>query len=67
MSHTQACTHFHQFTGEVAGAAPDEVIHVGDTAEEDVAGAAAAGIRPLLIDRDGGGDISSLEQIVEHL
>ena len=38
----------------VAGAAPDEVIHVGDTAEEDVAGAAAAGIRPLLIDRDGG-------------
>ncbi|HEX5894319.1 MAG TPA: HAD-IA family hydrolase, partial [Solirubrobacterales bacterium] len=51
----------------VAGAAPDEVIHVGDTAEEDVAGAAAAGIRALLIDRDGGGDISSLEQIVEHL
>jgi putative hydrolase of the HAD superfamily len=51
----------------VAGAASDEVIHVGDTAEEDLAGAAAAGIRALLIDRDGGGDISSLEQIVEHL
>jgi putative hydrolase of the HAD superfamily len=51
----------------VAGAAPDEVIHVGDTVEEDVAGAAAAGIRALLIDRNGGGDISSLEQIVEHL
>jgi putative hydrolase of the HAD superfamily len=51
----------------VARAAPDEVIHVGDTAEEDLAGAAAAGIRALLIDRDGGGDISSLEQIVEHL
>jgi putative hydrolase of the HAD superfamily len=51
----------------IAGAAPDQAIHVGDTAEEDVAGAAAAGIRALLIDRDGGGDISSLEQIVEHL
>ena len=51
----------------VAGAAPNQVIHVGDTAEEDVVGAAAAGIRALLIDRDGGGDISSLEQIVEHL
>lgn len=51
----------------VAGAAPGEVIHVGDTVEEDIAGAAAAGIRALRIDRDGGGDISSLEQIVEHL
>ncbi len=30
-------------------------------------GLRAAGIRALLIDRDGGGDISSLEEIVEHL
>ena len=39
---------------ELAGCEPEEVLHVGDTAEEDVAGARAAGIRPLLIDRDGG-------------
>jgi putative hydrolase of the HAD superfamily len=53
---------------ELAGCEPDEALHVGDTAEEDVAGARAAGIRPLLIDRGGGGgDISSLEEIGEHL
>jgi putative hydrolase of the HAD superfamily len=53
---------------ELAGCAPDQALHVGDTPEEDVAGARAAGIRPLLIDRDGGaGDISSLEQIDQHL
>jgi putative hydrolase of the HAD superfamily len=53
---------------ELAGCRPEEALHVGDTPEEDVAGARAAGIRPLLIDRDGGeGDISSLEQIGEHL
>ena len=41
---------------------------MGDTPEEDIEGAWAAGIRPLLIDRDGnGGDISSLRQIREHL
>ena len=52
---------------ELVGAAPGETLHVGDTAEEDVRGATAAGIRALLIDRGGGGDISSLEEIVEHL
>jgi putative hydrolase of the HAD superfamily len=53
---------------ELAGCEPAEALHVGDTPEEDVAGARAAGIRPLLIDRDGGaGEISSLEQIREHL
>jgi putative hydrolase of the HAD superfamily len=53
---------------ELARCAPDEALHVGDTAEEDVAGARAAGIRPLLIDRDGGdGDITSLEEIDQHL
>ena len=50
------------------GCRGDEALHVGDTPEEDVAGARAAGIRPLLIDRDGsGGDISSLEEIDQHL
>ena len=53
---------------ELAGCEAGEALHVGDTAEEDVAGARAAGIRPLLIDRDGsGGDISSLREIDQHL
>ena len=47
---------------------PDEALHVGDTPEEDVAGARAAGIRSLLIARDGKrGEISSLSEIREHL
>ncbi len=53
---------------ELAGCRADEALHVGDTADEDVAGAGAAGIRSLLIDRDGGdGDIASLGEIDQHL
>jgi putative hydrolase of the HAD superfamily len=52
---------------ELAGCEPGQALHVGDTAAEDVEGAAAAGIRGLLIDRDGHGDIASLNQISEHL
>ena len=52
---------------EMAGCKADEAVHVGDTAEEDVEGAGAAGIRVLLLDRDGGGDISSLEEVAEAL
>jgi putative hydrolase of the HAD superfamily len=52
---------------EVAGCAADEALHVGDTPTEDVEGAKAAGIRALLIDRDGGGDIESLHAIRHHL
>ena len=52
---------------EIAGVAPEDALHVGDTAGEDVAAARAAGIRVLLIDRDGGGDITSLTEIEEHL
>lgn len=36
---------------ELAGAAPAEAIHVGDSVEHDVAGARAAGIEPLLLVR----------------
>ena len=58
-----------------AGCDPAEALHVGDTPDEDVQGAAAAGIRSLLISRDGAvpngaGEavvISSLAEIVEHL
>jgi putative hydrolase of the HAD superfamily len=37
---------------ELAGAAPHEAWHVGDTVEADVAGARAAGLTPVLIDRE---------------
>jgi putative hydrolase of the HAD superfamily len=39
----------------VAGAGPDEAVHVGDTVEADVAGARAAGLRALHLDRSGAG------------
>jgi putative hydrolase of the HAD superfamily len=49
---------------EVAGTSADEALHVGDSSEEDVRGASAAGIRALLIDRSGrGGDIASLAEL----
>lgn len=38
----------------LAGAVPRDAVHVGDSVEEDVAGARAAGIEPVLISRDGG-------------
>jgi putative hydrolase of the HAD superfamily len=36
-----------------AGAAPSDVLHVGDSLDKDVAGARAARIRPVLLCRDG--------------
>lgn len=48
---------------EIAGCAPGEALHVGDTPEEDLAGARAAGIPALLLDREGGGAISSLADL----
>ena len=47
----------------LAGAEAGEAIHVGDTIDEDVEGARAAGIRALHLDRGGGGDISSLTEV----
>jgi putative hydrolase of the HAD superfamily len=38
---------------ELAGAAPAEALHVGDSLENDVAGARAAGVRAVLVDRAG--------------
>jgi putative hydrolase of the HAD superfamily len=56
---------------EVAGAAPEEALAVGDTPEEDLAGAEAAGIRALLLDRGQRGQsplvVSSLGEISDHL
>ena len=37
----------------LAGTAPGDALHVGDSLAEDVAGARAFGIRPLLLRRDG--------------
>jgi 2-haloalkanoic acid dehalogenase type II len=52
---------------ELAGCGPEAALHVGDTAEEDVEGARAAGIEALLLDREGGGDIGSLEEIAARV
>jgi putative hydrolase of the HAD superfamily len=38
---------------EIAGVDADHAIHVGDSVEEDVRGARAAGIEPVLLRRDG--------------
>jgi putative hydrolase of the HAD superfamily len=52
---------------ELAGCRAEEAVHVGDTPEEDVAGARAAGIPALLLAREGGGDIASLAELPERL
>jgi putative hydrolase of the HAD superfamily len=52
---------------ELCGCPPGEALHVGDTPAEDAAGAEAAGIRCLLIDRDGGADIRSLAEVADRL
>ncbi len=51
----------------LAGCEASEALHVGDTPVEDGDGARAAGVPVLLIDREGGADISSLAEIEEHL
>jgi putative hydrolase of the HAD superfamily len=38
---------------ELAGAGPDEVVHVGDSLDNDVAGARSAGLRAILLQRNG--------------
>jgi putative hydrolase of the HAD superfamily len=52
---------------ELAGCEPARALHIGDTETEDRAGAAAAGIDSLLLDRDGGAEIASLEEIAGRL
>lgn len=50
---------------EKLGVSPEETVHVGDNPIDDVEGAEAAGIRPVLIDRTGGlpNSISSLHDL----
>jgi putative hydrolase of the HAD superfamily len=51
---------------ELVGARPSETWHVGDTPEADVEGARAAGLRPVLIARDGaeGADVRTLDELI---
>jgi putative hydrolase of the HAD superfamily len=62
-------------TLERLGAAPDEVIHIGDSPLEDYEGAEAAGITPVLVDRGGAfamngyrsvGNLAELLTLVDH-
>jgi putative hydrolase of the HAD superfamily len=52
-----------------AGCEPGEAVHVGDSEENDLAGARAAGIRAVLLRRPGAGDgeISSLAELAAVL
>jgi putative hydrolase of the HAD superfamily len=47
----------------LAGASPDQAIHVGDGLDEDVAGARIAGIEPVLIRRGTGPPVSGVRTI----
>jgi HAD superfamily hydrolase (TIGR01549 family) len=51
----------------LAGAAPDQAVHVGDSPAEDVAGALACGIRPVLLRRDGGPAAGDGVQVIASL
>ena len=48
---------------EMAGAVPEDSMHVGDSLEEDVAGARAAGIDAVLVLRDGGAPVPGVRTI----
>jgi putative hydrolase of the HAD superfamily len=53
----------------LAGVAPERALHVGDSLENDVAGARAVGMRAVLIARDGVGpgaaDVTSIRVLTE--
>lgn len=50
----------------LAECAPGEALHVGDTADEDLVGATAAGIPSMLVVRESGGDVPPAEATVIH-
>jgi putative hydrolase of the HAD superfamily len=49
--------------GRARAIEPGEAIHVGDSLDEDVAGARAAGIEPVLVRRDGGEPVPGVRTI----
>ena len=48
---------------DIAGAGPDEAIHVGDSVENDIAGGRAAGLRAVLVDRSGAPALAGVETV----
>ena len=52
---------------ERAGARPENAVHVGDQLTSDVAGAANAGIAPVLLDRDGNHRSYTAQPRIEEL
>lgn len=50
---------------ELAGVAPQEAVHVGDSPENDLAGARAAGVRGVLLARQGGGPPGAIRSLAE--
>jgi|SRR5918993_1085952 putative hydrolase of the HAD superfamily len=51
----------------VAGASPDQVVHVGNDPVSDVRGASSCGIDAVLIDREGGLDVPEAMTILPDL
>lgn len=51
----------------LAGARPDEALHVGDSVDADVAGARAAGVAPVLIARGAAADVPPGVPVIESL
>jgi putative hydrolase of the HAD superfamily len=45
-------SHIFNYALDAVGVSAEEVVHVGDTYEADIAGAQGVGIRPILLDRD---------------
>lgn len=66
-------SHIFNYTLAAIGISAEAVVHVGDTYEADIVGAKNAGIRPILIDRDGtqagrwGETIQSLAELPQLL
>ncbi|HEX6387895.1 MAG TPA: HAD-IA family hydrolase, partial [Solirubrobacteraceae bacterium] len=50
---------------EALGVEPADAVHVGDDADADVRGAAAAGVRGVLLNREGGGAVASLAELLD--
>jgi putative hydrolase of the HAD superfamily len=50
---------------EQAGCAPGQALHVGDSVENDLEGAIAAGVRGVLLDRDGSGAAGAIASLSE--
>jgi putative hydrolase of the HAD superfamily len=66
--------HMYRRALELAGVSPEQVVHVGDSLTDDIEGAAAVGIRGILVDRAGScgvgyepriSSLAELEQVLD--